>query len=105
MPEITYELRVSAEEQAGPVQMQVISYDSEGENLPGVSVRLEIGGEDASLGSDGLVTRLNLVTNARGKAYFVWTRWPRTQPLREQVSLIKATWQGLDPFVFIERFR
>ncbi|MPZ50813.1 MAG: hypothetical protein GEU75_16195 [Dehalococcoidia bacterium] len=106
MPEVSYELKVEADEEM-PVRMQVISYDGEGENLPAVSVHLELATADGSLAEDGssgesAARDLDVVTNTVGKAYFVWQRPPGQSG--EATSEIKATWQGSDPFVFIERF-
>jgi hypothetical protein len=104
MPEVTYELRVQADEEQ-PVEMQIISYDSEGENLGGVGVRLEMLEPSGSFEAERQVTRLDLVTNARGKAYFRWHPWPQVNPPRDAVCVLRGTWDGWDPFVFIERFR
>ena len=104
MPEVNYDLKVAADED-DPVEMQIVSYDSEGENLAGVVVRLEMESPQGSFAADEALTRLSLVTNSRGKAYFAWHRRPQDAARADVVVELKATWEGLDPFVFIERFR
>ena len=42
MPEVIYELKIEDEERGAPIAMQVIAYDSEGENLGAVPVTLEL---------------------------------------------------------------
>jgi hypothetical protein len=104
VPQIEYELQVAAEEPK-PIEMQIISYDSEGENLAAVGVHVEMAGPDGSFAPDERATKLDLSTDARGKAYFRWHPWPAGEPPRDSVCLIKASWEGRDPFVFIERYR
>ena len=105
MPEITYELTASAEEIGAPIQMQVISYDAEGENLEGVTVHLELLEDNGSFDENTAVRRQEVVTDPHGKAYFVWRAWPPDRTQGDLVSPIRASWEGREPFVFIERFR
>jgi hypothetical protein len=104
MPEVIYELKIEDEERGAPIAMQVIAYDSEGENLGGVAVTLDLTDEpsNASLGSDAPVASQDVVTNPQGKFYF--SVYPTAGEFQVDTINIRATWTGTDPFVFIERF-
>jgi hypothetical protein len=104
VPEVEYELRISADDPQS-IEMQVISYDSEGENLAGVKVHVELAEATGSFAGDRQTTHIDLVTDSRGKAYFRWQAWPEATMPGDGVCLIKASWEGRDPFVFIERYR
>ena len=104
MPEVEYELQVAAEEDK-PIAMQVVAYDSEGESLAGVRVHIEMVEAAGSFTADEQATSLDLITDSRGKAYFQWQDWPPNQPSHDVACVIRATWEGRDPFVFIERYR
>jgi hypothetical protein len=104
MPDVTYDLEIEEAEREAPIAMQVICYDSEGENLANVAVTLELIGAQsgASLSPDAKVLRQDIVTDARGKFYF--HVYPTSGRFEVDSVRLRGTWTGTDPFVFIQRF-
>jgi hypothetical protein len=100
MPSIRLEIPVSRRAQPRPRLLQLVSLQGDGLAAAAVPVRLEVA--DGSFALAELVKTRDVVTASDGIALIQWYEAATEGPRRDLVSVVQATWQSEDIFVYLE---
>ena len=103
MPEATIEIRVSMRELDRPRLIEAQACDVEGAGVADLTVRLTITVNGTFDDEEGEPRVLHeAVTGRAGHIYFQWYEHPREGPRRDFTSVVVASWERDDVFVYLQ---